>query len=147
MPLTFADPVVLPAADPDDGRRTAAALAPYLEPSDRVIVVYVVEKAGGAPDKASVEQLEGYAEDIFANARRPLEDAGLDVETEISYSSDVVEGIFDVAVDRGAGAVAFIPREGNRLLELLTGDVARRLVNEASVPVVALPRDATADGS
>lgn len=47
--------------------------------------------------------------------------------------------MFETAEGQGADAVAFVAREGNRLSELLTGDVARRFVKEAPVPVVALP--------
>ncbi|WP_226479044.1 universal stress protein [Natrinema amylolyticum] len=140
MPLTFDGTILVPAADPDDGERTAAALAPYLSPSSRVIVVNVIEKAGGAPDKASVEQREEYAREIFERARGPLEERARSVETAILFGTDVVETIFEAAVERDVDAVVFEPRDGNRFVELLTGDVARRLVKEASVPVVALPR-------
>lgn len=140
MALTFDGTILVPAADPDDGERTAAALAPYLAPSSRVIVVNVIEKAGGAPDKASVEQREEYAKEIFEHARRPLEERAGSVETAILFGTDVVETIFDAAIERNVDAVVFEPREGNRFVELLTGDVARRLVKEAAVPVVALPR-------
>lgn len=145
MSMTFEGPVVVPMADPEDASRTAEAVLPYLEADAPVIVVYVVEKAGGAPDKAPMEQLEGYAADIFDHARPPLEAAGIDVETEVRYDEDIVEGIFEAAIDHDAGAVAFVPRESNRLVQLLTGDVARRLLREASVPVVGLPGDSSGD--
>ncbi|MBZ6493910.1 universal stress protein [Natrinema longum] len=141
MSLTFDGTILVPAADPDDGERTAAALAPYLEPSSRVIVVNVIEKAGGAPDKASVEQREEYAREIFDRARGPLEERAGAVETAILFGTDVVETIFEAAVERNVDAVVFEPRDGNRFVELLTGDVARRLVKNASVPVIALPRN------
>lgn len=139
MTLTFEGTVVVPAADPDDGRRTAAALSPYLGEDGRAIVVYVVEKAGGGIDKTSVAQSEEYATDVFAEATAVLEGASGTVETEVLYGEDVVEAIFDAAGDHGADAVAFVARDGNRISELLTGDLARRLVKEAAVPVVALP--------
>ncbi|RZH69375.1 universal stress protein [Natrinema altunense] len=140
MSLTFDGTVLVPAADPEDGERTAAALAPHLSPSSRVIVVNVIEKAGGAPDKASVEQREEYARTIFERARGPLEERAGTVETAILFGTDVVETIFEAATERDVDAVVFEPRGGSRFVELLTGDVARRLVTEASVPVVALPR-------
>ena len=139
MTLTFDGTVIVPAADPDDGERTAEAVASHLAPTTSVVVVYVVEKAGGGPDKASMEQREEYAEDIFANARNVLESTEAAVETDVLYGTDVVERIFAEAEDRGADAIVFTAREGNRLTELLTGDVARRLVKEGSVPAVALP--------
>jgi nucleotide-binding universal stress UspA family protein len=140
MTLSFGGRVLVPVADPDDGELTAAALAPYLEPTSTVVVVNVIEKAGGAPDKASVEQREAYARDIFERARGPLEERAGAVETAVLFGTDVVETIMEAAVDRNVDAVVFEPRGGNRFAELLTGDVARRLVKEAAVPVVALPR-------
>ncbi|MXV63124.1 universal stress protein [Natronorubrum sp. JWXQ-INN-674] len=140
MTLSFDGTVIVPAADPDDGERTAEALVPHLTPTSSVIIVNVIEKAGGAPDKASMEQREKHAEDIFERTRRPLQSTDAALETDILYGTDIVERIFAEAQDRTADAVVFAPREGNRLAELLTGDVARRLVKEASVPVVALPQ-------
>lgn len=141
MSLTFDGTVLVPVADPDDGERTARSLAPYLSPSSTVLVVNVIEKAGGAPDKASVEQREEYAEEIFERTRGPLEGRAGTVETAILFGTDVVETIFEAALERDVDAVVFEPREGSRFVELLTGDTARRLVKEASVPVVALPRN------
>ncbi|GAB3669671.1 universal stress protein [Halopiger thermotolerans] len=141
MTLSFDGTVIVPVGDPDDGERTAAALVPHLEPTSTAVVVNVIEKGGGAPDKASMEQREEYAAEIFERARGPLADSSATVETAVLYGTDVVERIFAEAEDRNADAVVFVPREGNRFAELLTGDVARRLVKEASIPVVALPRD------
>lgn len=141
MVLTLDGTVIVPVADPDDSERTARAVTTVVAPGSTVIVVNVIEKAGGAPDKASVEQREAYAEEMFDRARRALEETDVVVETKILYGSDIVEVIFAETDDRNADAIAFIAREGNRLAELLTGDIARRMVKEASVPVVALPQD------
>lgn len=141
MTLSFDGTVIVPAASPDDGERTAAALAEYLTPASSVIVVNVIEKGGGVPDKASMEQREEYADEIFERVRRVLESTDATVETDVLYGTDVVERIFTEATERNADTVVFTPRKGNRLAELLTGDVARRLIKEASVPVVALPSD------
>ena len=140
MTMHFDGPVIVPAADPDDGERTARALAPRLGSSSTAVVVHVVEKAGGGIDKAPMGAQEDVATDIFERARGPLESAGATVETDILYGTDIVETIFDGARERDADAVAFVPREGNRIAELLTGDVARRMVKEASIPVVVLPQ-------
>jgi nucleotide-binding universal stress UspA family protein len=143
MTLTFDGRVIVPAADPEDGERTARALAPHLETTSTVIAVNVVEKSGGGMDKASVEQRENHADDIFERIRAQLDDAPGAVETQTLYGTDVVDRIFEAAREEEADAVVFNAREGNRLAEFITGDVARRLVKEASVPVVALPeRDA-----
>lgn len=140
MTLTFDDTVIVPLADPDDGERTATALAPYLAPSSTVVVVNVIEKGGGAIDKAPMERRKEYAEEIYERAREALADSPATVETATLYGTDVVETIFEAAEERKADAVVFNPRKGNRIAELLTGDVARRLVREAKVPVVALPK-------
>lgn len=141
MTLTFDGTVIVPVADPDDGERTAAALEPHLEPNSTVIAVNVIEKAGGGIDKAPMEQREDHADDMFRRVRATLDDAPSALETETIYGTDIVERIFEAAREERADAVVFTAREGNRLAELLTGDVARRLVKEGSVPVVALPQD------
>ncbi|MFA9427014.1 universal stress protein [Natronorubrum sp. A-ect3] len=140
MSLAFDGTVIVPAADPDDGERTAAALTSHLTPTSSVVIVNVIEKAGGGIDKASVSQREEHADDIFERTERVLDSTDATAETAVLYGTDVVERIFGEAEDRNADAVVFTAREGNRLAELLTGDVARRLVKEASIPVVALPQ-------
>lgn len=143
MTLTFDGTIVVPVADPDDGERTARAVTPHVGTDAPVLLLYVVEKGGGAIDKTPREQQEEYAAEIFERARRPLAATNGAVETEIRYGTDTVETIFEAAGEVNADAVAFTAREGNRPAELLTGDVARRLVKEASVPVVALPQVTT----
>ncbi|ELY53805.1 UspA domain-containing protein [Natronococcus amylolyticus DSM 10524] len=140
MTLTFDGTVIVPAADPDDGERTARALQGHLEPSSTVIAVNVIEKSGGGIDKAPMEQRKDHAGDIFERIRGVLDESPAAVETEVLYGTDVVERIFEAAREEQADAVVFNAREGNRLAEFLTGNVARRLVKEASVPVVALPQ-------
>jgi len=140
MTLSFDGTILVPVADPVDGEETAAALAPYLTASSSVLIVNVIEKGGGVPDKASVEQREAYAQEIFERAIEPLEGRAGTVETAILFGTDVVETLLKAAVDRNVDAVVFEPRQGNRFVELLTGDTARRLVKTAAVPVVALPR-------
>ncbi|RQG90464.1 universal stress protein [Natrarchaeobius chitinivorans] len=140
MTLKFDGTVIVPVADPDDGARTTGSLVPYLTSTSTVVVVNVIEKAGGGIDKAPMGQREEYAEEIFERARESLEGSPATVETDTLYGTDVVETIFDAAREEDADAVVFNPREGNRLMELLTGNVARRMIKEASVPVVALPR-------
>ncbi|WP_276272542.1 universal stress protein [Haloarcula litorea] len=137
------DRVVLPVASEEDAADSARALAAHSHGD--VLLLYVVEKAGGAPDKAGVEQREAEAEEMFAAAREVLADA----DSEIRYGSDVVDTIFEAAADRGASAVVFTPREGSRISQLLTGDLTRKLVTENDRPVVALPdpdRAAERDG-
>lgn len=131
--MSLLDTVVVPVADPDDAAATAAALDAL--DVGAVVVVYVVEKAGGAPDKAGVEQREMEGERIFAAFREQYPDA----ETEIRYGTDVTDAVFAAAADHGATAVAFRPRAGGRLVRLLSGDHALKLVTQNDVPVISLP--------
>ena len=140
--------VLLPIADDEDAETTCRAVRPHLEAAGgRAIAVHVIEKAGGAPDKASVEQRELRAEGIFDVVREAL--AGLDVETDIAYGTDVSETIFDAAEEFDATAIAFTPRSGSRWVRMLTGDVALDLITDTDRPVVVLPdrRKAERDGT
>jgi len=100
--------------------------------------VHVIEKAGGAPDKAGVEQREEYAEEIFAAVRDRL-DVNRPVETEVRYGTDGAETIFGAAADHDATAIVVTPRGGSRWIRLLTGDVALDIVTKSDRPVVVLP--------
>ena len=66
MTEPFFDRVVVPVANRDDAAATATTLQSYFAMDSTVIAVHVIEKAGGAPDKASVEQREQRAAEIFA---------------------------------------------------------------------------------
>ncbi|MFC7020202.1 MULTISPECIES: universal stress protein [Haloarcula] len=135
--------VVLPIASEEDAVTSARALA--TQEYGEVVLVNVVEKAGGAMDKAGVEQRELAAEEMFEAASAVLGD----VETEIRYGTDVVETIFDAADDIGASAIVVTPRGGNRFVRLITGDVALGLITENDRPVVVLPdtEHAATDGT
>lgn len=130
---------VVPVASDDDARETMAALLPRLAKGSEFVAVHVIEKAGGAPDKASVEQLEDRAAVIFEVVEALAADAGVSVQTDLRYHTDVVDGVFAAAADHDASAVVFVPRAGSRWIELLTGDVSRDLVKRAKCPVVVLP--------
>ena len=124
--------LVVPVANADDAHATARSLREY--PHGEVTVVHVVEKTGGAPDKLSLEQAEMLATESFAAFREIIPD----VETELVYHEDVVEGIVDLAVAVDASAIAFRPRGGSRLVQLLAGDKALKLVTKPDLPVIAL---------
>lgn len=141
MTLTFDGTVIVPVADPDDGKQTTTALVPHLTDSSHVVLVNVIEKGGGAIDKASPEQRKEYADEIFTAARKPLADSSATIESEVRYGTAVAETIFGAATDRDAEAVVFTPRKSNRIAELLSGDVARQLIKSGFVPVVALPQN------
>ncbi len=140
MTLALDGRVMLPVADPDDAERTAKALAPYLGSESTVVIVNVIEKGGGSIDKAPIGRRKEYAEEMFERARAPLSEVETTLETETFFGTDIVETIFEQAESDEIDAVVFMPRKSNRLAELLTGSVARRMVKEASVPVVTLPQ-------
>lgn len=125
--------ILVPVADAEDARATAAALARY-DPGG-VTALHVVEKGGGVPDKTPVEQSESIAAEAFDVMRETFPDAA----TEVRYGTDVVAVVFEAARDLDASAVAFRPRGGSRLVQLLSGDRTLALVTESDRPVVALP--------
>jgi nucleotide-binding universal stress UspA family protein len=102
-----------------------------------VTVTHVVEKAGGAPDKTPVEQSEA----IAAAAYDAVHETFPDAETHTTYETDIVRGIFDAVEVVDATAIAYRPREGNRLVKFIAGDHTQKLVTNAPVPVIVLPRD------
>ena len=124
--------LVVPVANADDARATARSLREYSH--GEVTVVHVVEKTGGAPDKLSLEQAEGLAEESFVAFQEVMPD----VEAELVYAEDVVEGIVDLAVAVDGSAIAFRLHDGSRLVQLLAGDRARNLVTKPDLPVIAL---------
>lgn len=136
--------VVVPVASEDDAESTARALAGHVRGGSDVLFVHVVEKAGGAPDKASVEQRELVAEAAFERATEILAteaetENGGSVNTRILYGTDVAAAIFDAAADVDATAIVFTPRDGSRWIQLLTGDVALDLITGTDRPVIVLP--------
>lgn len=128
--------VLLPVADEDDARATARALSPY-DP-EHVTAMHVVEKGEGVPDKTPVEQSEGVARAAYAAVREVFPEA----DTHTAYDRDVVEAIDEAARAVGASAIVFQPRGGSRLIQFLSGDRTLKLVTEAEVPVITLPREA-----
>ncbi|QLD85563.1 universal stress protein [Natronomonas halophila] len=132
--------IVVPVATPEDAQETCQALEPHLDEVDVVVAVHVIEKAGGAVDKAPLAKREEDAEEILGIVEGRLGDE-VTVDTRVVYDTDVVDGIFGAADDADATSVAFVSREGGRLVRLLSGDTATRIVSEATIPVVALPGD------
>jgi nucleotide-binding universal stress UspA family protein len=140
MPETLFQNVLVPIASSDDADATMRALRPYLRSVDgTVTVLHVIEKAGGAPDKASMEQREEHAEEIFDTARERVVDPEVDFATEIRYGTDVAETIIETAADIGATSIVFTPRGGSHWKRLLTGDVTHSLVTNSTLPVITLP--------
>jgi len=131
--------VVVPIASKDDARATTRALVSQNSVPETVVAVHVIEKAGGAPDKASVEQRERDTEAMFDIVRTQLSGYDVDLETEILYGTDVAETIVEAGHDLDASAIVFTPRGGSRWIRLLAGDVALSLISESDLPVVVLP--------
>lgn len=135
--------VVVPVANQEDAAATTAALLPYVGAIDgTVIAVHVIEKAGGALDKASVEQREQDAKGMFSVVSDGLTDSGVTLETEILYGTDVAHTIIETAHNVDATAIVFTPRGGSRWKRLLTGDVTHDLVTSSDIPVLVLPDQA-----
>ncbi|WP_224268458.1 universal stress protein [Haloprofundus salinisoli] len=137
----FARPVV-PVASVNDAESTARAALPRIAAaSGEMVALHVVEKAGGAPDKAPVEQREEIASEAFSVVRELAAEAGVDVTTRVAYGTNVADTILEIAREEDASAVVFTPRGGSKWMKLLTGDVASSLLENADRPVVALPAD------
>jgi nucleotide-binding universal stress UspA family protein len=138
--------VLIPVASEDDARTTMHAVLPRLGAEDGTgTLLFVVEKAGGALDKAAVEQQEAYAGDVFEAAGDVVRDANRSAsfDTDVAYGSDVAQSIIDAAHEIDATAIVFTPRQRSRWTELLTGNVARDLIEESDVPVITLPEAET----
>lgn len=136
--MTLLEHVLLPVASEEDAQATSAALEPYLSDVERVTAVHVVEKAGGAMDKAPMEKRREDAAAFLAVVDSRLGER-VTVETRTAFGTDVVETLFGEAADAGATAIAFRARGGSRIVQLLTGDVATDLVTDPELPVVSLP--------
>lgn len=138
--------VVVPVASESDAESTCRAVLPYLRDGEtETLAVYVIEKAGGAPDKASVEQREEYAERVFSIVTEAFDDADAPVRTEVLYGRDVAEAIIDRAETADASAIVFTPRGASRWLKLFTADVSGSLIAKSRLPVIVLP-EGDADG-
>jgi len=127
--------VLVPVANEDDALATASALEPY--GPEHVTALHVVEKGEGVPDKTPVEQSEAVAEDSYAAMRSVFPDA----DDHTAYDRHVAEAIFNAADEVGASAIAYRSRGGGRLMQFLSGDLSLKLVTNANIPVIALPRE------
>lgn len=140
MSIAEFDRVLVPLSSERDAAGTATALGPLLAESDaEIYAVHVIEKAGGAPDKASVAQRELVAEDVFGTFVEELEEADRVLESGVRYGTDVAATIVRAAREVDADAIVFTPRGGSRWQKLLTGDVTLNLVAESDLPILILP--------
>ncbi|WP_410766822.1 universal stress protein [Haloferax sp. DFSO60] len=139
---------LLPLANEADATATCRAAFPRIVAQEgQATVVHVIEKAGGAPDKAGVEQREELANDVFDIVGRIADEFDLDVDTELRFATDVSEAIMGVADEIDATAIVFSPREGRGWWDLFSGETRKHLVRNDEWPVVILPgADASTDG-
>jgi nucleotide-binding universal stress UspA family protein len=135
--MTLLERVVVPVADEQDSRATAAAVSRHLDGVESVVAVHVVEKGGGAVDKAPVEKRRADAAEFLSIVESRLDD-GVAVETRVAFGTDVAETVVETALNAEATAIAFRPRGGSRLIRFLSGDTAARLVTDPELPVVTL---------
>jgi nucleotide-binding universal stress UspA family protein len=136
--MAIFDHVLVPIASENDAIETSEALEPYLEEIQRVTALHVIEKGGGTIDKAPIGKRQEDAAEFLAVVDSRLSKS-VAVDTRTGYGTDVVETIFEEAADAGATAIAFRTRGGSRIVRLLAGDTATKLVLEPTVPVVSLP--------
>lgn len=130
--------ILIPVATEEDARATCTALQPYLDDVERVTAIHVIEKAGGAPDKAPLEKRREDASDFLAIVDSTLSDS-VAVDTRTVFATDLAPALFTEATAVGADAIAFRARGGSRITALLAGDIATKLVTDPEIPVISLP--------
>ncbi|MFP8957015.1 universal stress protein [Natrarchaeobaculum sulfurireducens] len=130
--------ILIPIATDNDAHATCAALQPYLDDVERVTAVHVIEKAGGSPDKAPLPKRREDASKFLAIVDSSLS-TSVAVDTRTVFATDIVPAFFSTANDVGADAIAFRPRGGSRIKQILAGDTATKLVTNPSIPVIVLP--------
>lgn len=135
----FVQRPIVPVGDEENAEMVTAALEPYLDVAETVKAVHVIQKAGGALDKASVEQREMAAQEIFSVIIDGLSHTEIAVETEVLYGTDVAGTIIDAAHESDATSIVFTPRDDSRWRKLLSGDVEYKLLNKTDVPILVLP--------
>jgi nucleotide-binding universal stress UspA family protein len=139
--MALLDHPVVPVADPADAAATATALSQHLDGARRITALHVVEKGGGAIDKAPMARRVADAEAFLSTVEARLADE-VPVATRVEFGTSVADTIVATALDVGATAIAFRPRGGSRLVRFLSGDTASRLLSEPALPVVSLHAEA-----
>jgi nucleotide-binding universal stress UspA family protein len=139
MTEPFLSRVVVPVANRDDAAVTATTPRSYVVMGATVIAVHVIEKAGGAPDKASVEQREQRAAEIVSVITGGFDDSGVALGTDLRYGTGSASSIVGAAHDRSARATVFTSRGGSRWRKLVTGDVTHNLVRSSDIPILVIP--------
>ncbi|MFB6298351.1 MAG: universal stress protein [Salinirussus sp.] len=132
--------VLVPIASIEDAEATCDALQPHLQRAGgSATVLHVLEKTEGGIDQVPLEARREDAERMFETLREEYGDRI--AEMEMVPGSDVPETIFERAREMDATGIVFMPREANRFVRWLTGDVALALITESPVPVLTLPHE------
>lgn len=133
------DIIAIPLASEEDAETTCRAVRPFLSTRSEVIIIHVIEKADGGIDPAPVRPRKVRASRIFEKCSRELSQEAGTVDTETVFHTDIADGIIETARDNDADIIAFTPRSANRLLKLVSGDTAFKLVHKADRPVLIVP--------
>ena len=134
------DRMLLPLATKRDAKGSCTALAPYLTaPESSIVVLHIIEKHGEFIDKAPLAAQEERAEEIFQLVRDEFADEDVIIETDLRYSTNVLEEILSTATDHQVDAIVFRPRDTNRLAKLFSGDLALKLLMNSPYPIFVLP--------
>ena len=104
-----------------------------------MIAVHIIKEAGGALDKASIEQCGPRAAEILSVTTDGFDDSGVVLDTDLRYGTDVASSVVGAAHDRSASATVLTPRGRNRWRKLVTGDVTHELVRSSDVPILIPP--------
>lgn len=95
MTDTLLQRIVLPIASVEDTQTTCELVLPRLrDGGGDVPAAHAIQKAGGAPDKASVEQRENGVRDTVPVFEETLDEDEIDVETEL-LTGDTAVGLLE----------------------------------------------------
>lgn len=140
MVLGEVDHILLPLATKRDAKESCAALAPYLTaPEGSIVALHIIEKRSGFIDKAPLAAQEERAEEIFEVVKDEFTDEDVIIETDLRYSPNILNEILSAAKNHQVDAIMFRPRNTNRLLKLLSGDKALKLLMNSPYPIFVLP--------
>ena len=103
--------------------------------------VVVAHVARASEQDESEEQARQRSEQALASLIRPLREADIPAEDRLLYGDDVGRAILNAADQEHATLVVLGLSGKGRLARLLGGDVPRRIVRRARVPVLLFPPD------
>ena len=136
----LSEKVVVPLANEDDATDSLRAIEEWFNPAGTTLTfVHVIEKGGGAPDKAPLGAREEQAERIFEIVETHFDGTDFEVESTLRYGTSVTDEIVAAADAVDATVIAFAPRDHSLLSKLLSGNLTTSLVSNERFPVVVLP--------